>query len=177
MALEECLPFHFKHFIFPSSDSTRILASDTLSLLIHHFQQSTIPAQLDISRLDTSIHLYSWVLTWNWCSLSIILTLMQCSPWPLLTVWFLPQWGQLSQILHPNSSSVRWMTLNMSVCFSMCVPLSSETFVHVHQCVPVCLCICNQACCVMRPSPVFSCLCNYTAGQWEPSVVSTVRSV
>lgn len=142
----------------------------------HHTQHSWTYS--DQTRAFT--HILAWVLTCDLCILSIILSLMHCLPWPLFPVWFLSQWGQLSQILDPNSSSVRWMTLQPLwtwVCVPACVSLCSETFVRAPQCFAVSLCIYTRACCVMRPSPVFCHLRNYTAGQCEPSVVSTADSV
>lgn len=126
------------------------------------------------------------MLNCNGCILSI---LVQCLPSSLLSVWFLPQSGQLAQILCMNFSTAMINDptdlLCESVCSSMHVHVfvcvcECETFVRAHQCAePLCACIYTRICCVMKPSPVLSHLSNYSAmvSCWPLGTLHRLNSV
>lgn len=114
----ECwtLPFHFQSFhssIIRFNLNVGSWPRQLVSFIFVIFNKAPYPTQLDIFWSCMSIHSYSSIGIDLWFMYSVHYFVFDALP-ALATVpclIFLSQWGQLSQILHPNSSSVRWMTL------------------------------------------------------------------
>lgn len=183
----ECwtLPFHFQSFhssIIRFNLNVGSWPRQLVSFIFVIFNKAPYPTQLDIFWSCMSIHSYSSIGIDLWFMYSVHYFVFDALP-ALATVPCLISLSVGPIISDPASKFLFCQMndsatpLNMSACSSTRVSLCSETFVRAPQCFAVSLCIYTRACCVMRPSPVFCHLRNYTAGQCEPSVVSTADSV